>query len=385
MATEARSRLGSVAGWMGPLALIAVLIALFALLDPIGSLREVPAVETVAFERVVLDPGEITLSIRNDGPDELTIAQVLVNAVYWEFSISRPTLGRLETAKIEIPYPWDEGQPVAIALITSTGVVLEHDIEAAAETPDPGGSSLLVYSLLGLYIGVVPIAVGLLWLPQLRRSSDRVMAFVLAFTVGLLVFLLVDTLVEGTELALETAGVLDGFGLMAIGALVAIVGLSWLSGRGGNKTSGATLALLIAAGVGLHNLGEGLAVGAALAGGEFGLGTGLVIGFALHNTTEGLAIVAPFGTDSDRPSMGRLCFLGAVAGVPTIIGAWGGGYAFTPALGTLAFGLAAGAIAQVAWVIWTATLKGRADRSSPAALGFLAGLIVMYVTGLAVA
>ncbi len=384
MATEARSRLGSAAGWLGPMALIALLVVLFAILDPIGSLRDVPAVENVAFERVVLDPGEITLSIRNDGPDEVTIAQVLINDTYWNFTISRPTLGTLETAKVGIAYPWEDGQPLAIGLVTSTGVVLLHEIEAAAETPDPGGSALLIYSLLGLYIGVIPIAVGLLWLPQLRRSSDRVMAFVLAFTVGLLVFLFVDTIVEGTELALETAGVLDGFGLMAIGALVAVVGLSWLSGRGGNRSGGATLAFLIAAGVGLHNLGEGLAVGAALAGGEFGLGTGLVIGFALHNTTEGLAIVAPYGGDAQRPSLGRLAFLGAVAGVPTIAGTWAGGFAFTPALGALAFGLAAGAIAQVAWVIWNATLKGRADRSSPAALGFLAGLIVMYLTGLAV-
>jgi zinc transporter ZupT len=142
------------------------------------------------------------------------------------------------------------------------------------------------------------------------------------------------------------------------------------------------LAYLIAAGIGLHNLGEGLAVGAALSAGELALGTFLVVGFALHNTTEGLAIVAPLGSARTRPSLWHFAGLGALAGVPTIAGAWAGGFAFTPAWGAVAFGVAAGAIAQVVWQIAKGMDGGRRAVTGIGALGFLAGFVIMYLTGL---
>jgi zinc transporter ZupT len=124
-----------------------------------------------------------------------------------------------------------------------------------------------------------------------------------------------------------------------------------------------------------------LAVGAALAAGEIALGTFLVLGFALHNTTEGLAIVAPLGGESSRPSLGHFVAMGALAGVPTILGAWAGGFAFFPAWGALAFGLAAGAIAQVVWAIGR-SMGTKRFGSGVAAAGLVCGLLVMYVTGL---
>jgi zinc transporter ZupT len=242
---------------------------------------------------------------------------------------------------------------------------------------------LTIYALLGIYIGVIPVAVGLLWFPALRRASRRWLTFFLAFTIGLLAFLLVDTVEEGLELAGETAAALNGPGVFFIGLLFAVFGLTWLSSwaqRARRVSSGLMLAYLIAAGIGLHNLGEGLAVGAALAAGEIALGTALVVGFALHNTTEGLAIVAPLGDASERPSLWHFVVLGAIAGVPTVLGAWMGGFAFSPVWGTLAFGVAAGAIAQVVWAIGRSML----DRigSGAVALGFTLGLLAMYVTGL---
>ncbi|HEV3472859.1 MAG TPA: ZIP family metal transporter [Actinomycetota bacterium] len=368
-----------------PVIVIAALALLFARVNPIGALRAPPPVETIAFERTVLDPNMITLRLRNDGPDPVTIAQVLVDDAYWDHTIGDRTLGRLESTSLRIPYPWEEGLPLAIALVTETGVTIEHEIEAATLTPDVDRTTLGIYALLGLYIGVIPVAVGLLWFGPLKRASDRWVAFFLAFTVGLLAFLLVDTVAEGLELAGEAAAVLDGVGLFAIGVVVAVLVLTWLSGYLDSKrgmASGLVLAYLIAAGVGLHNLGEGLAVGAALAAGEIALGTFLVVGFALHNTTEGLAIVAPLGRERSRPPIGHLLALGAIAGVPTILGAWGGGFAFFPAPAALAFGLAAGAIAQVVWVIARSLPGERGLASGAGTLGFIAGLMVMYATGL---
>ena len=383
MSTAARKRFPNWVAAGAPVLLIALLVLAFVRMDPIGSLREVPPVEALAIERTVLTEGHIELGIRNDGPDEVSIAQVMVDDAYTPFEIGDRELGRLEATQLDIDYPWDAGLPLNIGIVTSTGLVIEHEIEAASLTPRLDASTLGIYALLGLYIGVIPVAVGLLWFPALKRASQKWLTFFLAFTVGLLVFLLVDTVGEGLELAGETAGALNGIGLFFIGALLAVTALIWLSSfldkrRGVN--SGLVLAYLVAAGIGLHNLGEGLAVGAALAAGEIGLGTALVVGFALHNTTEGLAIVAPLGAEEKRPALWHFIALGAVAGVPTILGAWGGGFAFSPGAAALAFGVAAGAIAQVIWAIGR-SISDRAG-SGAAALGFALGLVGMYATGL---
>jgi zinc transporter ZupT len=388
MATAAARRWGRAgqwAGWAGPAALAAVMVALLFWLDPIGSLREVPPVEEIAVERTVLNEGEVRLDLRNDGPDPVTVSQVLVNDAYWAFDLGDPTLGRLESTTLSIPYPWDEGLPLRIALITSTGVRVEHEIEAAALTPESDGGTLGVYALLGLYMGVLPIAIGLLWFPSLARASKAAIGFFLAFTVGLLAFLLVDTIGEGLELAAETGAALDGAGLFAIGALTALVALFFLEAelrRRATVSAGLVLAYLVAAGIGLHNLGEGLAVGAALAAGEVALGTFLVAGFALHNTTEGLAIVAPLGREETRPGIRHLVFLGCLAGLPTIAGAWAGGFAFSPGPAAFAFGVAAGAIAQVVWAIARSTRDDEGLTSRWGAAGFVVGLLLMYSTGL---
>jgi zinc transporter, ZIP family len=374
----------------GPFVLIGLLVAVFMAFDPIAGLREIPPAEALAIERTVLEPGHVEVHVRNDGPDPVTISQVLVNEAYWNYSVTDGTLGRLETATITIDYPWDEGLPLNIAIVTDTGLTFEHEIEAAAETPAFDAETLLVYALLGLYIGVIPVAIGILWFPALRSASKRWLTFFLAFTVGLLVFLLADTIAEGLENAQAAAAALDGLGLFVIGALGAAIGLFFLqalletrrSERQSPSGSGLLLAYLIAAGIGLHNLGEGLAVGAALAAGEIALGRFLVLGFALHNTTEGLAIVAPLGREERRPSLWHFVGLGVLAGAPTVFGAWGGGFAFSPAPAALAFGVAAGAIAQVVWVI-TRGMRGKEGLTSAmGATGFLAGLLVMYTTGL---
>ncbi|MGH2702903.1 MAG: ZIP family metal transporter [Actinomycetota bacterium] len=394
-ATKGRAGLPAWLGWLLPVVAIAALVTLFLLFNPIGSLREVPAVEAVAVERTELKADEITLELRNDGPDPVTIAQVLINDAYTSFEISDQKLDRLESSTIRISYPWEEGLPVGIALVTATGVTIEHEIEAAALTPEADGSTITVYALLGLYIGVIPVAIGLFWYPALRRASKRWIGFFLAFTVGLLGFLLIDTVAEGFELAGETAAALDGLSLFILGAVGAVIALAAFEGFlarrrasqsgediGRSPVGGLALAYLIAAGIGLHNLGEGLAVGAALAGGEIALGTFLIIGFAIHNTTEGLAIVAPLGSESKRPSLWHFVALGAVAGAPTILGAWTGGFAFAPAWAALAFGVAAGAIAQVVWQIARGMTRDHGLASGLGALGLMAGLVFMYITGL---
>lgn len=393
---------------VAPLVLLAAVVGVFLVGNPIPSLRDVPPAEEVAVERTVLTDHQLVLKLRNAGPDPVTIAQVLVNEAYWDHELADRTLGRFDTATLTIPYPWGEGEPVDITLVTETGATIEHEIEAASLTPELGGRALAVYALLGIYIGVIPVVIGLLWYPALRRASQRWVRFVLAFTVGLLVFLLVDTVAEGLELAGEAAAVLNGLGLFTIGAVAAVAGLFVLEGTLARRraalretgtqelaapgtptaaapgVTGLTLAYLISAGIGLHNMGEGLAVGTAVATGEASLATFLVVGFVLHNATEGLAIVSPLGSGGARPSLAHFAGLGLVAGGPTVLGAWGGGFAFEPAWAALAFGVAAGAIAQVVWTIVRGMSRGTDLATVPGAGGLVAGLVVMYATALLV-
>jgi len=379
-----------------PVAGLLALVVLLVAFDPIGAITDAPPVEELAVERTVLTDGEIELRVRNDGPDPVTVAQVIVNDAYWAHTVSDRTLTRLDTATVRVPYPWEEGLPLHIRMVSSTGATFDHEIDVATGTPERDGRSLGVYALLGLAIGVVPVALGLLWLPSLRRVSARWIAVALAFTVGLLAFLLVDTVDEGLELAGATGEALGGLELFAVGALVVIVVLLAVesatlrrsaSGAAGEvRASGLSLAYLVAVGIGLHNLGEGLAVGAASARGAVALGTALVVGFAVHNLTEGLAIAAPLSEHGPGGgvSAGHLAGLVAVAGLPTVPGAWLGAYAFSPAWAALAFGVAAGAIAQVLWVVGRHLLATPDGRSGAAAAGFVVALVVMYVTGLAV-
>ncbi len=357
-----------------PLAGLAVLVAVVLAGDPLGGFRRTPPIEEATVERTTLHPGEVKLHLRNAGPDTFTVAQVLVNDAFWAFQMSDGTLGRLEAGTLTIPYPWDEGTPVEVSILTSTGATIDHSIEVAAETPETGGATIRRYLLLGLLIGPLPVAVGLLAMPALARLGSSVVSVLLAVTLGLLVFLLLDTLVEGVEQA-DGAGALDGFGLLIVGAGAAICLLAAIP-----SGTGSGLALLIAAGIGLHNLGEGLAVGVALATGSMALGATLVAGFVLHNTTEGLAIATPLVRASTRARWGRLILLVAVAGGPAVLGTVLGGYATTPALASLAFGAAAGALAQVCWIVGRQLARERLGAAP--AFGFLGGLVVLYLTGL---
>ena len=144
------------------------------------------------------------------------------------------------------------------------------------------------------------------------------------------------------------------------------------------------LAVLIALGIGLHNLGEGLAIGSAYAVGELALGTTLVFGFLIHNTTEGIGIVAPMARK--RPSLALLVGLGALAGAPTIVGAWIGGFSYSPTAAVLFLAIGAGAVAQVLWTLGRLIGSRGGGIAEPLnAVGLVFGLAVMWVTGLMVA
>ena len=407
-ATAQRTRRPAWLAGVAPLAVLAVAIGLFVLLDAPGLDRIGVPQEELVVERTVLKPDEIQLHVRNEGADPVQVKQVIVNDAFATFEQSDSEIGRLGGSEIDVNYPWIEGENYEVMLVTSTGGTIDHSIEAAVETPDAGLDFYGLMALIGIYVGVIPVAIGMLWLPWIRGVDARWIRFLLAFTVGLLGFLGVEALLEGTELAGTGAEAFGGAALVwlgAAGAFLALAGVdAWLRGRrAGAGTHGAggdgagadgvgarlagagyRAAFLVALGIGLHNLGEGLAIGSAYAVGSLALGATLVVGFALHNTTEGLAIVAPVAQER-RARLRRLVLLGLIAGAPAVLGAWIGASAFNPSLAALMFGVGAGAIAQVVVQIAPAIRDGAGRLLHPLGVaGLLTGLGVMYLTGLMV-
>lgn len=381
-----------------PLALLAVLAGALVALDPLAPLRAgIPPVEDLAVERAVLttEPREIRLTVVNGGPDPVTVAQVLVDEAFWPHDIDPAgPIDPLRSAAIRIPYPWVEGEPHELVLLTSTGLTVEHTIAVAVATPQPTPDTFVRLGLLGAAVGLVPVAIGLAWLPFVRRLRSGALDALLAFSAGVLVFLALDASAEALELAADVPTAFDGvavFGSATILAAAALTGIGSALRRRGRGAIGAmgaapgatSVAVLISLGIGLHNLGEGLAIGSAYALGEFALTALLVVGFAAHNSTEGLAIATPLSREPVRPPL--LAGLALLAGGPTIGGAWLGALAFSPTLAVAFLGLGVGAIAQVVWEL--ARLIGRrGGLGAPGvALGFGAGIAVMYVTALLVA
>jgi hypothetical protein len=381
------------AAGLGPLVLIAAALFAFVAFDGPGiGDRLGPPAEDVVVESTRLSPGEIELKVRNDGPDAVSVSQVIVNDAIAQFRGGEAPIGRLGTETLRISQPWIQGEAYEIALLTSTGGTIVTDIPVAVETPTEDGSFFGLMALLGIYVGVIPVALGMLWLPWIRRIPARWLRGIMALTVGLLVFLAIDALLEGTELGAQGSQAFGGTALVWIGAVVAYLLLSgvsvWLSGRTKEARAagrgGTHLATLIAVGIGLHNLGEGVAIGSAYTTGALALGAFLVVGFAIHNTTEGLAIVGPIADQS--PSLRRLGMLGLIAGGPAVLGAWLGAAAFNTSVAAFRFGFGAGAIIQVI-VQLLPTLRDDDRRLlHPAAVaGLIAGMGLMFGTSLLVA
>jgi zinc transporter ZupT len=317
-----------------------------------------------------------------------------VNDAIWDFSITPSRdIDRLQGATISIPYDWLEGEPYVVTVVSGTGVKHSREIEIATATPRPSGRSFLVFALLGAFVGVIPVSLGLLWLPFLRAMPAQWMDFWISLTMGLLVFLGIDTLQESFEILDRVPEFANGLMLVALGTIGAFLALTAVGrvfasgGRWGSSgaVSGMGLAMLIAIGIGLHNLGEGLAIGTSFALGELQLGAFLIVGFMIHNVTEGLGIATPLART--RVTALALAGLALVAGAPAILGAWIGGYTSSDVLGALFFAIAAGAALQVVVEVGRYVARTAPDglRSGHAIAGFVLGIATMYVTGVLVA
>jgi ZIP family zinc transporter len=365
-------------------------VSLFAttggsLLDLVG--HNPPPRDEVDIRRVEFHPGEIRFKVTNPQRDDLTIATVTIDDAVVPYHVDGDsTLGRLRSATIVVPYDWVPDEPVTVGVTSSHGIQTTKEIAAAFETPQASAKGFLGYGLIGFLVGILPVALGLAWLPSLRRASPQWLAAFMALTAGLLTFLALEALAEAIDLQATLPSGLGGVGLVLLGVASTYLLLTMLSrqfARGEGVVGGVALATLVAVGIGLHNLGEGLAIGTSFALGELALGSFFVVGFMVHNVTEGLGIATPIAGQR-KVGLGRLAALALIAGAPAIPGAWLGGFVTSDVLGVLFFAGAAGAALEVVVEV------GRyVARQAPGGLssgyvlgGYLAGIAIMYLTGL---
>jgi ZIP family zinc transporter len=372
--------------WLGiPLALLVALVAWLVLADPFHSFQTAaPPIEDMTFERTILDDDGISLLIRAGGSAETSVAQVQVDGAYWTFTQNpEGPLQRGETAWVHLDYPWVLGEAHHIAVLTSLGTIFEHEIPVAVPTPQPAPSQLWSQALVGIIVGIVPVAIGLAFYPFLRGTGQAGMTFLLALTIGLLAFLLVDMSLEAVELSQEAATLFQGPTMIVFAAAATFL-LLLLVGRVRGQPKGLALAAFIAFGIGLHNFGEGLAIGAAFAAGSAGLGTFLILGFSIHNVTEGIGIAAPIL--KSRPPAWAFVGLTLLAGLPAVFGMWLGSLAFAPQWSALAMAIGIGAILQVIVEVSRYMTRNTGKLLSPMAIaGLIVGAAVMYVTAAAIA
>ncbi|QLG62275.1 ZIP family metal transporter [Halorarum salinum] len=380
-----------------PLVLLVLVLGAFVLASPLSGVQSGEPLPEVTVSHATLPADDtVVLHVTNDGPEPVTVSQVLVNDAYWNFRVEGSggdrTLEPRERARVVVPYHWNPGWDLEVALVLSDGTTIGHDVEAPRPSPGFDADVLWTLAVVGLFVGVIPVAIGMLWFPYIRSMSDRALHAVLLFAAGVLGFLAVDAGFEAFELVERIPGAYEGELLVVsgvLGALLLVQSISaWREGRvgdgDGRAGSGLQVAYLVALGIGLHNLAEGLAIGSSFALGRASLGAFLVVGFMLHNVTEGPAVVAPVARE-ERPALWHFVALGLLAGAPVVLGGWIGGLAYSPTIGAFFLAIGVGAILQVGLEI-ARMVRAAGGRVASATnlLAFLAGFGVMYATDLLV-
>ncbi len=346
----------------------------------------------ITIEKVDFVDSEIQATVRNTGPIPVEVSMADVNDRIQPAAVEPDRfLDRFETTLVRIPFEWNDAEPYVIGITIEDGTRFEKEVEAAAPALEPSLDLAIFFAIIGTYVGIIPVMIGLLWLPFIKKISKQKFHFFLALTAGLLLFLAIDSVEEAVGVSDESlAGSFNGGLLVVTVTILSFLGLYYSGNKLVERASSSKLAkpiaiaFMISVGIGLHNFGEGLAIGAAVGLGSVAFSTFLIIGFALHNTTEGIAIAAPMSRG--KLMIGKLAAMGLIAGAPAIFGAWIGGFVYSPFTSVIFLSIGAGAIFQVILVImkWIRDEGDHNLSSASVTSGFAAGMLVMYMTSILV-
>jgi len=344
----------------------------------------------ITIEKVDFVDSEIQATVRNTGPIPVEVVMADVNDRIQPAAVEPDGyLERYETTLVRIPFEWNAAEPYNIGITIEDGTRFEKEIEAAAPALEFNLDLAIFFAIIGTYVGIIPVMIGLLWLPFIKRISKQKYHFFLALTAGLLFFLAIDSIEEALDISDENlAGSFNGTLLVATVVVLSFLALYYSGNKLVTKTDTSkiakpvAIALMISIGIGLHNFGEGLAIGASVGMGSIAFSTFLIVGFALHNTTEGIAIAAPMSRG--KLMIGKLVALGLIAGSPAIFGAWIGGFAYSPFSSVVFLAVGAGAIFQVILVLlkWIKDEGDKTLSSAAVICGFAVGMSIMYLTSI---
>ena len=349
------------------------------------------ALPEITIEKVDFLDSEIQDTVRNTGPIPVVVMADVNDRIQPAAVEPDRFLERFETTLVRIPFEWNVAEPYTIGITIEDGTRFEKEIEAAAPALELTFDLAVFFAIIGTYVGIIPVMIGLLWLPFIKKISKQKYHFFLALTAGLLLFLAIDSIEEAVDISdTSLSDSFNGILLVSTVVVLSFLGLYY----SGNKlikladsskfTKPVAIALMISIGIGLHNFGEGLAIGAAVGIGSVAFSTFLIVGFALHNTTEGLAIAAPMSRG--KLMIGKLMAMGLIAGSPAIFCAWIGGFVYSPFTSVIFLGIGAGAIFQVIVVIikWVQEESDKNLSSFALVSGFATGMLVMYLTSILV-
>ena len=349
-------------------------------------------VPEITIEKIDFVDSEIQATVRNTGPVPVEVVMADVNDRIQPAAVEPDKfLERFETTLVRIPFEWNEAEPYTVGITIEDGTRFEKEIKVAAPALELSLDLAIFFAIIGMYVGVIPVMIGLLWLPFIKKISKQKYHFFLALTAGLLLFLAIDSIEESIKVSDESlADSFNGTLLVTTVTVLSFLGLYYTGNKLISKASSSKLtkpvaiALMISIGIGLHNFGEGLAIGAAVGMGSIAFSTFLIVGFALHNTTEGLAIAAPMSRG--KLMLGKLAAMGVIAGSPAIFGAWIGGFVYSPFTSVIFLAVGAGAIFQVILVIlkWIQDQSDQKLSSFAVVSGFSVGMLVMYLTSILV-
>lgn len=230
--------------------------------------------------------------------------------------------------------------------------------------------------ITGLLIGVIGTGLGGVVISLIGNPSKKFMSGTLAFAGAIMVTIVFTGLLPE---ALETAGIIPTLigviaGVLLIVAADKIIPEEKFTGNGNSDARLIKSGVVLALGIALHNIPEGLAIGVGYIADER-MGAAIAITMLMQNIPEGMSMAAPLyaGGMSRKRIIGITALSGVPMGIGVLIAAL-----FTnisPALLSFGLGFASGAMLYIVFDDMVPSVRSLGKGSGPV-LGSIIGILI---------